>query len=61
MRRVIITSYHEVPDDVGDQLIEAIRRDGRQLDHILEFMRDHPPETLGYQLGGMKPPSEDPA
>lgn len=54
-QQVIITSYQEISQEVGDELVETIRRDGRQFDHILRFMREHPPQNLCYSIGGMKP------
>ena len=54
VRRIIITSYHEVSDSVADELHETIRREG-SLDPLLRFMQEHQPETIGFSSGGIRP------
>jgi hypothetical protein len=54
MRRIIITSYHEVPDEVAEELHENVRREG-SADAILRFIQEHRPETIGFNSGGIKP------
>ena len=54
MRRVIITSYHEVDDASADELTENIRAVGNHT-ALVDFMRDHPPETIGFSSGGIRP------
>lgn len=55
MFRVIITTYHEVEDDVANELVEAMRSEG-SMDPLLRFIQEHRPETIGSSIGGMKPP-----
>jgi hypothetical protein len=59
VRRIIITSYHEVPDEVADELHEAMRRE-ESADALLRFMQEHRPETIGFSSGGIKPASSPP-
>jgi hypothetical protein len=60
MRQIIIESRHEVPDDVAEELFASIKDDeirravgGPGL--LLRFMQEHPPKSIWYAGGGMRP------
>ena len=54
VRRIIITAYHEVEDDVAEEFHESVRRMGSS-DAILKFMQEHRPESIWFSSGGIKP------
>jgi hypothetical protein len=53
MRRVIIVTYHEVEDDVADELHMSMNHSGD--DAIAEFIQANPPTTINISSSLIQP------